>query len=174
MCVYFQYFSILFHNYTSIQLEENNIQKTLFRLHWNWFFPIFLFHILWYSSSQCAAARCPTDSTIPVSSKFTVKISPTHTFNYRYYVNDSQILTSFPDLFLLLISAKYLLNISICPNGNSKLLLQSEGLSVSTKNPILLLSHRPPLTAPSYCQSLCITNFSLRFYLHIQSSTKCR
>ena len=171
-------FNIFFHfidNYTSIQLEGKNIQKPLFGHNWNCSFPVFLSHYLFPGTFPLNVLQLgvPQDSTIPVSSKFTVKISPTHAFNYHYYVNDSQILMPFPDIFQVLISVKYLLNISIWPKGHSKILLQSEGLSVSTKNQVLLLSHLPPLLALSYRQSLCIANFSLHFHLHIQSATKC-
>lgn len=139
------------------------------------FFPCLLSHYLSSGALPFNVLQLgvPQDSSIPVSSKFTVKISPTNEFNDHYYVNDSQILMSCPDLFLVLISAKYLLNISIWPNGHSKLLLQSKGLSFSTKNPVLLPSHLSSLMASLYHQSLCIANFSVHFCLHIQSATKC-
>ena len=122
MYVYFQYFFHFIDNYTSIQLEGKNIQKPLFGHNWNCSFPVFLSHYLFPGTFPLNVLQLgvPQDSTIPVSSKFTVKISPTHAFNYHYYVNDSQILMPFPDIFQVLISVKYLLNISIWPKGHSK------------------------------------------------------
>lgn len=82
-------------------------------------------------------------------------------FNNHYYVNGLQILMPFPDLRHILVSTAYLLNISVWPNGHSKLLcLKEDSSSVSAINHILLLTHLFYFMLPSYCKSLCIINFS--------------
>lgn len=119
-------------------------------------------------SPECAISRCTTRFSHPSLLwilYYNLLHSTTSTVTTMWMVCKflRRFLTSFKFQFL----TNYLLNISVLPSGTSKWLCPEEdSLSVSTKNQVRLLVPPLHLMAPTYCQSLCIFNFSLFLSSH--------